>query len=149
MILTQIPIEEFHRGAAVGKHNPSSSSSCTFRICYFTHTESSIKSKGYKAMVEKQNIMLGFVQDLFWNFLWSFNWKMFRDMAKGGCVNTVFYCSCGSKWCAPIRCCCLTSFMMFPQASRDLETLHCTLLLVSLRKNPLVEVPVPTDWQNV
>lgn len=33
-------------------------------------------------MVEKQNIMLGFVQDLFWSFLWSFNWKMFRDMAS-------------------------------------------------------------------
>lgn len=146
-------MEEFHRGAAVGKHNPSYSSSRTFKICYLTHIESSIKSKGYKAMVGKKKntktIMLGFVQDLFWNFLWSFNWKMFRETwLKGGYINTVFYCSCGSKWCAPIRWCFLTSFMMLPQASRDLEALHCTLLLVSLRRNPLVEVPVPIDWQN-
>lgn len=49
----------------MGKHNPRSSSSRTLRICYLTHTESSIKSKGYKAMVEKKKIMLGFVQDCF------------------------------------------------------------------------------------
>jgi hypothetical protein len=47
-------MKEFHRGAAVGKHNPSYSSSRTFKICYLTHIESSIKSKGYKAMVGKK-----------------------------------------------------------------------------------------------
>ena len=55
-------MEEFHRGAAVGKHNPSYSSSRTFKICYLTHIESSIKSKGYKAMVgkKKKNHHAGF-----------------------------------------------------------------------------------------